>query len=98
MRSGSAPRFSARLALLTLPVLATAACSAPAGVAGVSTESAAARPAALASASQAEAPARPAAADPVRLPPPKVSPYKYAFPVAGCHVTYARKLLVLPKT
>jgi hypothetical protein len=92
MRSGTALWFSAGLALLS------AACSAPAGVAGVSTEAAGPRPSTLPSASHAAAPVRPTAADPVRLPPPKVSPYKYEFPVAGCHVTYARKLLVLPKT
>lgn len=36
--------------------------------------------------------------DPVRVPPPKVSSFTYVFPVAGCKVTYTRKLLVLPKT
>ncbi|GLW97835.1 hypothetical protein Misp02_19220 [Microtetraspora sp. NBRC 16547] len=36
--------------------------------------------------------------EPVRLPPPKVSQYTYAFPVKGCRVSYARQLLVLPKT
>jgi peptidoglycan LD-endopeptidase LytH len=36
--------------------------------------------------------------DPVRVPPPKLSNYTYSFPVAGCRVTYQRKLLVLPKT
>ncbi|MBO3750394.1 M23 family metallopeptidase [Streptosporangiaceae bacterium NEAU-GS5] len=92
MRSGTALWRSMGLVLLT------AACSAPAGVAGVSTESSGPRPSAVPSASHVAAPVRPTAADPVRLPPPKVSPYKYAFPVAGCHVTYARKLLVLPKT
>ncbi|WP_433357524.1 M23 family metallopeptidase [Microtetraspora malaysiensis] len=40
----------------------------------------------------------PPAPDPVRLPPPKMSAYTYAFPVKGCRVSYARKLLVLPKT
>lgn len=36
--------------------------------------------------------------DPVRVPPPKLSAYTYVFPVQGCKVTYARKLLVLPKS
>lgn len=35
---------------------------------------------------------------PVRIPPPKLSDYTYVFPVQGCKVSYARKLLVLPKT
>ncbi|GII27069.1 hypothetical protein Pmi06nite_05110 [Planotetraspora mira] len=36
---------------------------------------------------------------PVRVLPPKVSPFTYAFPVKGCRVTYARKLLAgLPKS
>ncbi|MEV4108541.1 peptidoglycan DD-metalloendopeptidase family protein [Nonomuraea sp. NPDC049695] len=35
---------------------------------------------------------------PVRVPPPKLSKYEYAFPVKGCRTTYQRKLLVLPKT
>jgi|GEM_PF-405386 len=35
---------------------------------------------------------------PVRVPPPKLSDYTYVFPVQGCKVSYARKLLVLPKT
>ncbi|MFB9532401.1 M23 family metallopeptidase [Nonomuraea roseola] len=41
---------------------------------------------------------RPAAADPVKVPPPKVSKYDYAFPVKGCKTNYQRKLLIIPKT
>ncbi|MEV0969246.1 M23 family metallopeptidase [Microtetraspora glauca] len=40
----------------------------------------------------------PTGPEPVRLPPPKVSAFTYAFPVKGCRVSYARQLLVLPKT
>ncbi|MEV0345240.1 peptidoglycan DD-metalloendopeptidase family protein [Nonomuraea sp. NPDC050680] len=36
--------------------------------------------------------------DPVKIPPPKLSKYTYAFPVQGCRTTYQRQLLVLPKT
>ncbi len=36
--------------------------------------------------------------DPVRVPPPKLSSHTYVFPVKGCKVTYARRLLVLPKS
>ncbi|MCA2221744.1 M23 family metallopeptidase [Nonomuraea aurantiaca] len=36
--------------------------------------------------------------DPVKIPPPKLSKYTYAFPVEGCRTTYQRQLLVLPKT
>ncbi|WP_283134969.1 M23 family metallopeptidase [Rhizohabitans arisaemae] len=43
-------------------------------------------------------PIRPKPADPVRLPPPKLSPYRYVFPVKDCPVTYTKRLLVLPKT
>ncbi|MDP9845580.1 M23 family metallopeptidase [Streptosporangium lutulentum] len=41
---------------------------------------------------------RPKADPPVRVPPPKLSQYTYAFPVKGCKVTYESRLLVLPKT
>ncbi|MEV2265016.1 M23 family metallopeptidase [Nonomuraea africana] len=41
---------------------------------------------------------RPAAADPVKVPPPEVSKYDYAFPVKGCDTNYQRKLLIIPKT
>ncbi|RCG32883.1 M23 family peptidase [Sphaerisporangium album] len=36
--------------------------------------------------------------EPVRVPPPKVSRFTYAFPVKGCRVSYARQQLVLPKS
>src|SRR5690606_30973281 len=32
------------------------------------------------------------------VPPPKLSRFTYTFPVRDCEVSYARKLLVLPKT
>ncbi|RJL21494.1 M23 family metallopeptidase [Bailinhaonella thermotolerans] len=41
---------------------------------------------------------RPSAAPPVKLPPPKLSPHRYVFPVSGCKTSYARRLLVLPKS
>ncbi|MEU6738516.1 M23 family metallopeptidase [Streptosporangium sandarakinum] len=41
---------------------------------------------------------RPKADEPVRVPPPKLSDFTYAFPVQGCRVTYQSQLLVLPKT
>ncbi len=82
----------------------TAACSAPAGVAGVSThppepamappldDSTTPEPAFISAA------VPPTGDEPVLLPPPKLSKFEYAFPVKGCEVSYARKLLVLPKT
>ncbi|MDF5757014.1 M23 family metallopeptidase [Spongiactinospora sp. TRM90649] len=41
---------------------------------------------------------RPPGYEPVRVPPPKISKYTYAFPVKDCEAKYARKLLVLTKT
>jgi peptidoglycan LD-endopeptidase LytH len=42
---------------------------------------------------------KPAGGRPVRVLPPKVSPYTYVFPVKGCKTTYAHKLLAgLPKS
>ncbi|GAA5045029.1 hypothetical protein HNP84_002717 [Thermocatellispora tengchongensis] len=41
---------------------------------------------------------RPPGTGPVQVPPPKLSEHTYTFPVKGCKVSYARKLLVLPKT
>ncbi|GIH28251.1 hypothetical protein Aph01nite_65610 [Acrocarpospora phusangensis] len=89
-------------------VLLTAACSAPAGVAGVSTMPPS--PRALSAADPtvdgtatpgptfAAAVVPPPGDEPVRLPPPKVSRFSYVFPVKGCKVTYERKRLVLPKS
>ncbi|WP_214105311.1 M23 family metallopeptidase [Acrocarpospora catenulata] len=77
-------------------ILLTAACSAPAGVAGVSTVPGSPRPD---DGQTFAAPVTPPEADdPVRLPPPKLSKFKYAFPVKDCRVTYARKRLVIPKS
>ncbi|GII60218.1 hypothetical protein Skr01_03030 [Sphaerisporangium krabiense] len=39
----------------------------------------------------------PAGDEPVRVPPPKLSRFTYAFPVKGCRATYTRGRLVLPK-
>lgn len=89
-------------------VLLLSGCSQPAGIAGVRT-AAASSPSSSLSSSLSMAPptpapgpqtpvTAPAGADPVRVPPPKLSKYTYAFPVKGCEVTYQRKLLVLPKT
>ncbi|GAA0979579.1 hypothetical protein GCM10009555_044630 [Acrocarpospora macrocephala] len=89
-------------------VLLTAACSAPAGVAGVSTNPPS--PRALSAADPtvegtatpgptfAAAVVPPPGDEPVRLPPPKVSRFRYVYPVKGCKTTYERKRLVLPKT
>lgn len=92
-------------ALLVLAFL-TAACSGPAGVAGVSTHPPAAPDTGtpLDDAGPTPEPAFISAAvpptgdEPVLLPPPKLSRFTYTFPVKGCKVSYARKLLVLPKT
>ncbi|GAB1817061.1 M23 family metallopeptidase [Herbidospora sp. RD11066] len=83
----------------------TAGCSTPMGVAGVSTrppeppvtgqpinDVATPAPAFISAA------VPPTGDEPVLLPPPKLSKFEYAFPVKGCQVSYARKLLVLPKT
>ncbi|MFC0555543.1 M23 family metallopeptidase [Planotetraspora thailandica] len=44
-------------------------------------------------------PAKPAGGRPVRMLPPRVSPYDYVFPIKGCRTTYAHKLLAgLPKS
>ncbi|QFY14162.1 peptidoglycan DD-metalloendopeptidase family protein [Nonomuraea phyllanthi] len=105
MRSGHIGQWAA----VTGVVLLTAACSQATGLAGVSAASpSTAPPSTSPPASSTPTPtptAEPQAAeqppkggDPVRVPPPKVSKYKYTFPVKGCRTTYQRKLLVLPKT
>ncbi|MBX6383523.1 MAG: peptidoglycan DD-metalloendopeptidase family protein [Microbispora sp.] len=93
---------SGRLAALAGAAFVAASCGAPAGVAGVSTlPPTPPSGAGVTAASDDTQPAHivpPPGDEPVRVPPPKVSPYTYAFPVKGCKVSYARKLLVLPKT
>ncbi|WP_067178653.1 M23 family metallopeptidase [Microtetraspora niveoalba] len=113
MRSG---RLAAAAAAAVAVAGLTAACGAPAGVAGVSTlppvprteEPPTTSPDGAVAATSGgsvvgdgdhmRSVAPPPAPDPVRLPPPKVSEYTYAFPVKGCRVSYARQLLVLPKS
>ncbi|GHH63769.1 hypothetical protein GCM10017673_05290 [Streptosporangium violaceochromogenes] len=41
---------------------------------------------------------RPPGDEPVRVPPPRLSKFTYAFPVKDCRTTYESRLLVLPKT
>lgn len=110
MRAGLGVRWAA----VTGVVLLTASCSTATGIAGVSAQSPASAPASgpasdtaapavtatipLPSPSNQAAVRAPEGDDPVRVPPPKLSKYTYAFPVEGCKVTYQRKLLVLPKT
>jgi murein DD-endopeptidase MepM/ murein hydrolase activator NlpD len=114
---------SGRLAAIAATVLITAACTAPGGVAGISTSPprstpdasipAEGTPSASSSGRRAEidaatlnptpSPAAPSLKpppgdDPVRVPPPTLSRFRYVFPVRGCRVSYARKQLVLPKT
>lgn len=100
-----------RVATIAGVACLASACGAPAGVAGLSTlppaSPAVASPtstgdgvatAATAGPSPLVAVVRPQGHDPVRLPPPKVSRFDYTFPIKGCRSSYARKLLVLPKT
>ncbi|MDI9579452.1 M23 family metallopeptidase [Thermobispora bispora] len=88
---------SGRLAVLTGAACLAAACGAPA--AGVTGMSASTTPvAATSTPTGAEEISPPPGDPPVLIPPPKVSPYTYVFPVQGCKVSYRRKLLVLPKT
>ncbi|MEZ0072123.1 M23 family metallopeptidase [Planotetraspora sp. GP83] len=94
-----------RLAALTSAACLAAACSAPAGVAGVSTlppaqpvTSGGGAATAAADPSHMVAVAPPPGDAPVRLPPPTLSRFTYRFPVKGCRASYSRKLLVLPKT
>ncbi|MEU6409316.1 M23 family metallopeptidase [Microbispora sp. NPDC046933] len=93
---------SGRLAALAGAAFVAASCGAPAGVAGVSTLPPTPPPGggvtAATVASQPGHAVPPPGEEPVRVPPPKMSPYTYAFPVKGCKASYARKLLVLPKT
>lgn len=91
-------------------VLMTGACAqgtGVAGVAGVSAKAPATLPSPTGSPSVTatippkvpqKSEQRPTGDEPVKVPPPKVSKYSYAFPVRGCTATYQRKLLVLPKT
>lgn len=109
MRSGLVGRWAA----VTGAVLLTGACTQVTGLVGVGAGSPATAPvtgeAAAATLSDegpddgptpnelaAEQP--PEGGEPVRVPPPKLSKYTYAFPVKGCKTEYRRKLLVLPKT
>lgn len=92
---------SGRLAALAGVAVLAASCGAPAGVAGVSTLPPTPPPAGNGITPATAQPAQvvpPPGDAPVAVPPPKVSPYTYAFPVKGCKTSYARKLLVLPKT
>ncbi|MBP2702630.1 M23 family metallopeptidase [Microbispora sp. RL4-1S] len=84
---------SGRLAALLGAACLAASCGAPAGVAGVSTS-----PPTPPAGANGAATGVPPVEDPVRVPPPKLSPYTYVFPVKDCKASYARKLLVLPKT
>ncbi|MEN3536510.1 M23 family metallopeptidase [Microbispora sp. ZYX-F-249] len=93
---------SGRLAALAGAAFVAASCGAPAGVAGVSTLPPTPPPGnsitATTDDSQPGHVVPPPGDEPVRVPPPKMSPYTYAFPIKGCKVSYSRKLLVLPKT
>ncbi len=106
MRAGLGVRWAA----VTGAVLLVSSCSTATGIAGVSAQSPASAPGSVTatpavtatiprpSPSSQAAVQAPEGDDPVRVPPPKLSKYTYAFPVEGCKVTYQRKLLVLPKT
>ncbi|MFG1702556.1 M23 family metallopeptidase [Nonomuraea sp. M3C6] len=103
MRSGLIGRWAA----VTGALLLTGACTQATGLAGVSARSPSTAPvtgtpsvtATIPQPSpQAAAEQPPKGDDPVKVPPPKLSKYTYAFPVKGCKTTYQRKLLVLPKT
>ncbi|WP_433510920.1 M23 family metallopeptidase [Nonomuraea sp. CA-143628] len=98
-------------AALAGAALLASACSPQAtGVAGVSAQSPATPPASASPSVTATIPSPtptadpqsaetpPKGEDPVKIPPPKLSKYTYAFPVQGCRTTYQRQLLVLPKT
>jgi hypothetical protein len=100
---------SGRLAALVCAACLAASCGVPTAAAGVNpappsptagggapAQAGGGAPAADSSPTAAVVP--PPAAEPVRVPPPKLSPYTYTFPVKGCRVSYSRKLLVLPKT
>ncbi|MFE3449090.1 M23 family metallopeptidase [Nonomuraea sp. NPDC059194] len=95
---------SGRLSAVVVGVLLTGGCAHATGVAGVSMKAPAEAvaltpaPSGTPSTDEQSSVQRPAAADPVKVPPPQVSKYTYAFPVKGCKATYQRKLLILPKT
>ncbi|WP_169945510.1 M23 family metallopeptidase [Microbispora sp. H11081] len=93
---------SGRMAALVGAAFVAASCGAPAGVAGVSTlppTPPQGNGITAATVDSEPGPLAPPPGDePVLVPPPKMSPYTYAFPVKGCKVSYSRKLLVLPKT
>ncbi|MEV1240020.1 M23 family metallopeptidase [Nonomuraea sp. NPDC050022] len=98
------------MALAGAALLASACSPQATGVAGVSAQSPATPTASASPAVTATIPSQtptadpqsaetpPKAEDPVKIPPPKLSKYTYAFPVQGCRTTYQRQLLVLPKT
>ncbi|RSN12682.1 peptidase M23 [Nonomuraea sp. WAC 01424] len=108
MQSGHFVRWAAVVGA----VLLTGACAQATGVAGVSAQSPSTAPATSTpdttpavtatipspSPSQQAAEQPPKGDDPVKVPPPKLSKFTYAFPVKGCGTTYQRSLLVLPKT
>ncbi|GGT39437.1 M23 family metallopeptidase [Nonomuraea spiralis] len=108
MQSGHFVRWAAVVGA----VLLTGACAQATGVAGVSAQSPSTAPATSTpdttpavtatipspSPSQQAAEQPPKGDDPVKVPPPKLSKFTYAFPVKGCATTYQRSLLVLPKT
>lgn len=105
MRSGNA----GRLAAITGALLLSGACAQPGGVAGISTAPPAGAPSGTPSVTATipqpspttvhqASEQKPVGEDPVKIPPPKLSKYTYAFPVKGCKATYQRKLLILPKT
>ncbi|WP_239094574.1 M23 family metallopeptidase [Planotetraspora silvatica] len=96
---------SGKLALLAGAGCLVAACSGPAGDAGATAAQSSSATSTGGTSTKATPTPRPAAGvvpaggTPVRVLPPKVSPFTYAFPVKGCRVTYARKLLAgLPKS
>lgn len=104
MRSGNV----ARLAAMTGALLLTGACAQATGVAGISTQPPATPTPSGSPSVTATIPSptavhqageqKPVGEDPVKVPPPKLSKYTYAFPVKGCKTSYQRRLLILPKT
>jgi murein DD-endopeptidase MepM/ murein hydrolase activator NlpD len=105
MRAGHLGRW----AVLACAALMTGACSQPTGVAGVSAETLGTPPVTSSpsvtgtipqptATIEQQAAVTPPTEDPVKIPPPKVSKYTYAFPVRDCKTTYQHKLIVLPKT
>ncbi|MCG5212008.1 M23 family metallopeptidase [Streptosporangium sp. KLBMP 9127] len=106
MRSG----YLGHLAVVTGALLLTSACGTAGGVAGVPAAAGAEAvaqapdsviatiPQATPSGGPQASVQRPAGEEPVRVPPPKISKFAYAFPVKDCKASYSRKLLILPKT